>query len=68
MKKVVVLYLKDTDEIKAYKTCPELVLDNKKETIGIGLGASWNALAKGKGVFENKKCRILYRNINGNDG
>lgn len=63
MKRVIVLQIKDTKEEKTYSTCPELVVANDKERIGVGLGALWNALAKNNGFYENKKCKVFYRKI-----
>lgn len=63
MKRVIVLQIKDTKEEKTYSTCPELVVDNDKKKIGVGLGALWNALAKNNGFYENKKCKVFYRKI-----
>lgn len=62
MKRVVVLELKNQTSIAIYKSCTELVICNR-DKIGICLGALWNALNKGNGFYENKKCKIYYRDI-----
>lgn len=63
MRRVVVLEMKAPKKsTRLYKSCPELVSHNKDD-IGIGLGALWNALYKGHGFYENKKCKIYYKDI-----
>lgn len=63
MKRVVILELK-TNPVKTgvYRSCMDLVLNNK-EAVGICVGALWNALCKGGGYYENKRCKVYYRNI-----
>lgn len=60
-KRVVVVQLKGKKP-EPFLTCPEIYLRYDKNTIGISLNALWNALAK-DGCYENKKCKISYRNI-----
>ena len=66
MKKVVVLEYKNEPEARLnpriYKSVVELA---RKEgpAIGIGLNSLWNALSRGKGVYENRVCRIQYKQV-----
>ena len=60
-KRVVVVQLKGKKP-QPFLTCPEIYLMYDKNIIGISLNALWNALAK-DGCYENKKCKISYRNI-----
>lgn len=60
-KRVVVVQLKGKKP-EPFLTCPEIYLRYDKNKIGISLNALWNALAK-DGCYENKKCKISYRNI-----
>lgn len=60
-KRVVVVQLKGKKP-ESFLTCPEIYLRYDKNIIGISLNALWNALAK-DGCYENKKCKISYRNI-----
>jgi hypothetical protein len=63
MKRVVILEMKaGPPKMNVYPNCPELVLDNGKQ-IGITLNSLWNALSKGKGIYENKKCKIYYKEL-----
>lgn len=63
MKRVVILEMKtEPPKMSVYPNCPELVLDNGKQ-IGVTLNSLWNALSKGKGIYENKKCKIYYKEL-----
>ena len=64
MKRVVIFSWKDDREpMQVFRSAADLVRQHGKE-IGICLEALWNALSKGKGVYENKKCRVEYKDIN----
>ena len=60
MKKVVVLEYKnepDSDRNPVvYRSVSELARKEGRR-IGIGLNSLWNALSRGKGVYENRVCR-----------
>ena len=61
-KRIVVLAFKeDTEREYIYPSVPELIRE-QGENIGITRNALWNALSKNNGVYENKVCRICYRN------
>ena len=64
MKKVVVLEYKnepDSDRNPVvYRSVSELARKEGRR-IGIGLNSLWNALSRGKGVYENRVCRIQYK-------
>lgn len=66
MKKVVVLEFKNEPESDrnpvVYRSVSELVRKEGRR-IGIGLNSLWNALSRGKGVYENRVCRIQYKVI-----
>lgn len=66
MKKVVVLEFKnepDSDRNPVvYRSVSELAR-KEGQRIGIGLNSLWNALSRGKGVYENRLCRIQYKMI-----
>ena len=58
--RVVVLEKKDSNELTISKSVAGLL---RKNDIGICLNALYNALSKGKGVYENKKVRIYYKHM-----
>lgn len=64
MKRVVVLEYKeepyDGFNPRVYKSVADLVRKEGK-CIGIGLNSLWNALSRGKGMYENRLCRIQYK-------
>ncbi len=66
MKKVVVLEYKNEPESslnpRIYKSVAELARQEGKR-IGIGVNSLWNALSRGKGVYENRVCRIQYKSL-----
>ena len=43
-----------------YRSVSELARKEGRR-IGIGLNSLWNALSRGKGVYENRVCRIQYK-------
>lgn len=45
---------------RIYKSVVELTRTEGR-AIGIGLNSLWNALSRGKGVYENRVCRIQYK-------
>lgn len=62
MKRVVLLEWKDGRQSQTYRSVSALVR-REGSGIGIGLGALWNALSKGGGVYENRVCRIQYKQM-----
>lgn len=66
MKKVVVLEYKnepDSDRNPVvYRSVSELARKEGRR-IGIGLNSLWNALSRGKGAYENRVCRIQYKEV-----
>lgn len=47
---------------RIYKSVVELVR-KEGQCIGIGLQSLWNALSRGDGKYENRHCRIQYRQL-----
>lgn len=63
MKRVAILTWKDEEgRVEVYKTLADLVRKNREE-VGICIGALWNAMSKGGGIYENKKCKIEYKEL-----
>ncbi|MBQ5478156.1 MAG: hypothetical protein IIT64_10205 [Bacteroidaceae bacterium] len=62
MKRVVLLEWKETNVAQVFKSVSDLVR-HEGMAIGIGKGALWNALSKNGGKYENKVCRIQYKEI-----
>lgn len=62
MKRVIILNWKDgRAPISIYKNAVELVKRNP--TVGVCIGALWNALSKGNGRYENKVCIIERKEV-----
>ena len=47
---------------RIFKSVVELVRQ-EGPSIGIGLHSLWNALSRGKGTYENRHCRIQYKDV-----
>lgn len=63
MRRVVVLEMKTTPpQVEVFRTCTDMV-SKYRDTLGVCIGALWNALSKGKGYYENKRCKVYYRSI-----
>ena len=63
MKRVVRLKNRQTGEILSYPTIAELVRQNGKETLGIGLNALYNAVNANNGEWANDAYKVYYENI-----
>lgn len=65
MRRVVILELKTIPpQIEVFRTCTDMIAKHK-DSLGVCIGALWNALCKGGGYYENKKCKVYYKYIEG---
>lgn len=62
MKRVVILTWKDSEEMIVFKSAADLIRKHGSD-VGLCLESLWNAMSKGGGVYENKTCRIEYKDV-----
>ncbi len=60
-KRIVILHNKATGEETPFPNVATLVRKTGDESIGIGIGALYNALSKNGGWYENQRVRIYYK-------
>jgi len=62
--RIVTLMNKATGEETPFPSVATLVRKVGEQSIGICIGALYNALSKGQGTYENRRVIIKYKTIN----